>query len=267
MFHRRSLLLICLVSVFCVSLVGQQTPTTTQPPVQRDQQALAILGQVLNAAGGQATLGAIQDFTATGNVTYSWGAGVQGSATVKGRGLHEFRLDATLADGLHSWIVNGSAAFQKNPDGTTSPLPSQNIIKFGPMTFPLVEVLSVVQDTTFSLTYGGLVTRNGQQLHDITIQKTFPVGADPAGLLSKITKGDIFIDPNALTVQIIEDAAYRKDGGPGQFMHDFQYSNYQTKNGVLVPFSIVESIAGQQITTIQLVQITFNNGLTANDFN
>jgi hypothetical protein len=63
MLHRRSLFLVVLVLISCASLVGRQTSTTTQPPVQRDQEALAILGQVLNAGGGQATLGAIQDFT------------------------------------------------------------------------------------------------------------------------------------------------------------------------------------------------------------
>jgi hypothetical protein len=234
--------------------------------VQRDQQALAILSQALTAAGGQTAVTAIRDFTATGKITYFWGEGVQGSATVKGRGLHQFRVDATLADGVHSWIVNGSTTFQKHADGSTSPLPSQNTVKPATVTFPLAQLLNVVQDVSFSITYGGLVTRKGQQLHDILVQKIPPPRSDPAGALSKISKAHIFIDPNAFTIQAVEDAAYRKDGGPGEYSHEIKFSNYQAASGVLVPFLITESVADQQIMTVQLSQITFNTGLTDTDF-
>ncbi len=266
MFHSRSFFLLVVASISCVSLVGRQIPTTTQPSVQRDQQALTILSQVLSAAGGQTAVAAIQDYAATGNVTYSWGDGVQGSVTVKGRGLHQFRVDATLADGVHSWVVNTVTTFQKNPDGSTSPLPSQNTIKPATVIFPLLHILTAMQDTSFSITNGGLVTRNGQQLYDILVQKIFPTASDPIGALSKMTKSHIFIDPKALTVQIIEDTAYRKDGGPGEYLHDIQFSNYQTASGMLIPFSITEFVAGQQTMTLQLSQIKFNTGLTDTDF-
>ncbi|MGH9644553.1 MAG: hypothetical protein ACRD3Q_19285 [Terriglobales bacterium] len=266
MFYRLSFFLLVVESISCVSLVGRQIPTTTQPTVQRDQQALAILSQALSAAGGQTAVAAIHDYAATGKVTYSWGDGVQGSVTVKGRGLHQFRVDATFADGVHSWVLNSVTTFQRNPDGSTSPLPSQNTIKPATVIFPLLQILTVSQDTSFSISYGGLVTRNGQQLYDILVQKIFPAASDPIGALSKMTKSQIFIDPKTLTVQIIEDTAYRKDGGPGEYLHDILFLNYQTVNGILVPFSITESIAGQQTMTMQLSQIKFNTGLTDTDF-
>lgn len=264
----RRLSTVLVIALFLIPLAAR--PSLTQQPAanagQRDAQALTVLSQVLKAAGGQAALAAVQDFTAKGNVTYSWGQGVQGSAIVKGRGLHQFRVDATLPDGLHSWIVNDNSTFQRKPDGSVSRLPSQNSLKPASMTFPLILLLTVVQDTSFNITYRGLITRSGQQLHDILVQKTFPSGVDPVGALGRITKADIFIDPNALTVQTLEDAAYRKDGGPGEYSRQVEFSNYHITNGILVPFSITESVAGQQTTTIQLTQITFNTGLTDNDF-
>ena len=54
-----------------------------------------ILTQSLKAAGGSAGLGSIQDFVASGAITYYWaGEPVQGPATVYGKGYAEFRLDA-----------------------------------------------------------------------------------------------------------------------------------------------------------------------------
>jgi hypothetical protein len=49
-------------------------PASQQAAVapQRDPQALAILTQAVNAAGGIAGLSTIQDFTATGQITYYW---------------------------------------------------------------------------------------------------------------------------------------------------------------------------------------------------
>jgi|SRR5215469_3792680 len=250
-----------------VLLTGKTSPAQqTSAPVQRDQQALTILSQVLNAAGGQSAVGAIQDFKATGNVTYNWGGNAQGSTTVKGRGLHQFRVDTTLPDGLHSWIVNGGTTFQRNPDGSTSPLPSQNTVKPAPITFPLLQLLAVIQDTTISVIYNGLVMHNGQQVHDVLVQKKLSSSVDPVGAFAQVTKADVFIDPNALTIQAIADVAYPRDSVAGQCAHEIQFSGYQSVNGVLVPFSVTELIAGQQTATIQLNQITFNNSLTDSDF-
>ncbi len=66
---------------------------------QRDRQAISIINQTLAAGGGAALLSTIQDFTGTGSITYYWDPQVNGSMTVKGRGLGQFRIDATLPNG------------------------------------------------------------------------------------------------------------------------------------------------------------------------
>jgi hypothetical protein len=235
--------------------------------VRRDPQALTILTQVLKNGGGETAIGAVQDFTASAYVTYYWGgAPVQGTATIKGRGIHQFVLDAILNGDTYSWIVNEKSAFKRNPDRSISRLPSQNIVKPATTMFPFLQILSFVQDSSISVVDGGLVTHNGQQVHDIVAQKIFAPGVDPTGALSKVTKEHIFISPNGLTIQSIEDTAYRRDGGPGEFTHEMQFSNYKMANGVPVPFSVTESITNQQASTIQLTQISFNTGLADSDF-
>jgi len=256
------LLLICMAAVSSPKVAGQTTTST----VTRNPQALALLNQALNVAGGTSAVSMIQDFTATGNVTYYWDEPVQGTVTVRGRGLHEFRVDAALPDGAHSWVVSSASSFQKNPNGTTSALPSQSTVKTPSATIPAIQLLAVIQDTSYSITDGGLVTHDGQQEHEVIVQKTFPLGSDPMDALSAITKTEFFIDPNALTVQSIDDTAYPINDAPGSYPHEMQFSAYQTTNGVLVPFTITELIAGQQTETIQLTQINFNTGLTDADF-
>jgi hypothetical protein len=254
--------------VFVSSLVAtaQTASTAPQASAQRDPQAVSILTQALAASGGQSVVAGIQDFTASGNITYNWDSVAQGTVTVKGRGLHEFRIDATLSDGLHSSVTNLTASFQKNPDGSISPLPSQNLVKPAIATCPLFQVLAALQDTSINLTYGGLVSHNGQQVYDVLEQKSFSATGDPGSALSSISKAHIFIDPNALTVVSILDTAYRRDGEAGGFPHETQFSAYQSINGILVPFSVIDLIAGQQTMSIQLTQVTFNTGLTDSVF-
>ncbi len=254
------------ISILLLLARGDLNCQQTSATVQRDPQALAILTQALNAAGGISAIGAIADFTATGNITFYWDTTAQGTVKVKGRGLHEFRIDANLADGQHSSITNLSASFQRNPDGSISPLPSQNLLKPAAAIFPLLQVLAAVQDTSISLTYGGLVSRNAQQVVDVVVQKSFSATSDPGGALNSISKAHVFVDPNALTIVSIVDSAYRRDGGPGGLPHETQFSAYQSVNGVLVPFSIIDLIAGQKTMSIQLTQVAFNTGLTDSVF-
>jgi hypothetical protein len=251
--------------IFVVLCLAQSL--RSQAPITRDPQTISLLTQVLNTAGGSTAIAAIDDFTETGNVTFNWGAPVQGTVTVKGRGPHEFREDATLADGVHSSIVNNNASYQVNPDGSVIPLPGQNLVKPASITFPILRVLMAIQDASTNISYRGLVPHDGQQLHDVQVEKIFPQSVDPTGAMTKITKADIYIDPNTLMIQSISDTAYRRDGGGGDFPHEVQFSNYQPTSGVLVPFSVTEFIVNQQIQTIQLTQVTVNTGLTDSNFN
>lgn len=254
-----------IVLLFASAIQAQEQPTSPTPV--RDPQAISVLTRCLAAAGGSQAIAAIQDFTGTGTITYFSGdQNDSGSVTVRGRGLIQFRVDATLADGVHSWIVSNGLAFQKNPQGATSPLPSQNAVKPADVTFPFSYLVSVLQDTSISVSYGGLTTHDGAQVYDIVVQKVLSKSVDPMNTVGNTTKADFFIDPNSLLVQSVQDMAYRKDGGLGASSHEIQFSGYKTANGMLVPFSITEFVAGQKTATIQLDQITFNNGLTDSNF-
>jgi len=242
----------------------QQTSTTA---AQRDPQAIAVITKVLNAAGGVSALAAIQDYTGSGTVTYNWAdSPVQGNVTVKGRGLAQFRLDATLHEGVHSWVVNNGTALQKLPDGSITPMPYPFTIKAAGVSFPFAQLVVAMQDTSWSISYVGLATHNGQQAYDIGIQKIIPQKSDPSGFQGSVTKADFFIDPNTFSILSVQDRAYPKYGEAGSSPHEMQFSNYQTVSGILVPFNMTDFIAGQQTTTIQLSQFTFNSGLTDADF-
>src|SRR5207245_11596550 len=93
---RRTPLLTCLglASVLCLLL---STAAGLAQVGTKDPKGVAVLIQSVNASGATNPLKPIQDFIATGTIAYFWaGEQVQGSATVKGRGSDQFRLDANL---------------------------------------------------------------------------------------------------------------------------------------------------------------------------
>jgi hypothetical protein len=66
---------------------------------------------------------------------------------------------------------------------------------------------------------------------------------------------DFFIDASTFQVVMSQDVL------PKGIPHQIRYSDFRTVNGLLVPFSISEEIAGQQDCLIQLSQVALNTGL------
>jgi len=243
---------------------AQQTSSIT---VQRDQQALTVLAQVLKTAGGEAAINAIRDITASGTITYYWaGEEVQGTVTVKGRGTSQFRLDATLAKGVRSWTVNNGIGSIKEPDGTTTPIEHHNTVNAGNLTFPLAHLVAALQDSSTAILYIGLETREGQQVHHLREWKAYSPDSDPSGMRSRLTRKDFFVDPDKFVVVGILDMLHPKNRSNQDSPHEVRFSDYRLTNGVLVPFSITEIGVGQRISTIQFSQITFNSDLRDTDF-
>ncbi|MHB8527435.1 MAG: LolA-like protein [Candidatus Acidiferrales bacterium] len=252
--------------LFSVTAIHAQTSTQTTPT--RDPQAVSILTQCLQAVGGTQAISAIQDFTATGTITYNWAnQPVQGSVTVRGRGTGQFRLDANLSDGPLSWAVNNGVGLYKKLDGSTKHMFFPNAVNFGSLTFPYMYIAARLADPSTNISYIGTDTKNGQKTYDIRLQQTFSSERDPNGILSKLTKRDFFIDTGTFQIIRTLDMVHPERASTIDIPHEMEFSDYRNINGVLVPFSISEMTVGQHTYTIQLDQMHFNTGLQDSDFN
>src|SRR5258706_1489110 len=239
---------------------------TTLPPVPKDPQAVSLLNQALTAAGGTTAIKGVTDYTATGNVTYHWNPEAQGTVTVRGLGLGQLRVDATLPSGVHSSVVSEGQTTTKAEDGTLSkypppyPMPRSAAFPYQPPMFPGCLALPHTQLTVvlnaprFSISYKGIVQVDGHAVHDIQAQAVLPGQAQP-GSVDEYHTADYFIDTSTVQLVMIQDVV------PKHVVHQIRYSDYRAVSGVLVPFSIGEEMGGQKTWEILLDQASFNTGL------
>jgi hypothetical protein len=257
---------VAILSALSGSLLAQQGTQASVPPA-RDQQAVSILTQVLSAAGGLPAIAAVLDFKATGNVTYFWaGEDVTGTTTIKGRGTDQFRIDSDLSSGKYTLVVSKGSGQLKDIRGRTIPISFANAVNKGNLIFPLAEIAARFQDPTVGIAYVGLVTLDGRQVHQISTRRILTSDTGHGQLLNTLTTRDFFIDPQTFQVVATLDKGHPDNADQFDFPHQMLFSGYQTVNGILVPFSITERIAGQTTWTIQLSQISFNAGLGDTDF-
>jgi len=240
--------------------------TFAQTAVQRDQQALTILKQTIAAGGGRDLLTSIRDLTETGAVTYHGDEEVSGNVTVKSRGLHQFRMDADLPSGRRSTVVNAASGSLTQQDGRFRPIGTQIATDLWSVTFPYLQLIAAMQDSSTKIIYGGLTTHNGVSVYQIRLERVYTSQQDTTGVRGAREGRDVYIDPNSSLVVAIFDELYfgglQSSGAP----HEFLYSNYQTENGVAMPLTISEMMHGEAGTTMQFTQVTFNTGLSNSDF-
>jgi hypothetical protein len=246
---------------------SQQTP----PPAPKDPQAVNVLNQALNVAGGTAAILAVTDYTATGNIDYNWNPEAQGTVTILGLGLTNMRVDANLPSGVNSQIVSGGQSTRKAEDGRVSqypppyPVPSSDAYPYQPpmfpggFLFPHAQLLAALNGVPYSISYKGVVQLNGGSVHDVRVQRVMP-GQNQADSMSMYHTIDFFIDINTLQLLMTQDNV------PKNIVHQIQYSDYRQTGSVQVPFSITETMNGQKTRTIQLGQISFNSGLQVSAF-
>jgi hypothetical protein len=229
-------------------------------------QALAVLSSVLGAAGGSA-LGSLQDFTASGAITYFWaGQQVAGTVTLRGKGLDEFRMDAVLPDGTRSWAVNHGVGNLMAEGGTETTIPGHNAANLGSLSFPFLWLAGATANSQTTISSEGAATVNGIQAIVIRVQRHYAASYDPSGLIAQLTTRDFFIDPTTLLILKMEIMTHPAKTFSVSLPEDLYFSNYQHVSGVLVPFSIEDTVNGQEIWSVQLSSIGFNSGLSDSVF-
>lgn len=254
--------------VLCAAFLLPFQPLVTfaQTPVQRDQQALAVLQQTIAAGGGQELLSSIQDLASVGTATYYLSDPVTASVTIKSRGSRQFRDDVVMPDGQRSTVVDGDGGLQVEPNGALLPVSSQSAFDLRCMVFPYSPLIAAIQSPSINVIYIGLVNHNGASVYDIRLQQTFAADQNSQGNRSAREAHDFYIDPNTFLVVAVSDQFYSSATGSEGISHEIQFSNYQAEGGVALPLTIVETVDGTTAVTMQLNQVNFNSGLTDSDF-
>ncbi len=249
-----------LASLLLISVHGspQETQTTQfQPPVTKDPQAIAIVNQALNAAGGTSAIRAITDYTASGTVSYHVPNELSGPVTIRESGLTQLRMDAQLPGGSRSQAMN-DGEIRISEGGVTSTTLEPPPFYPGRIVLPHLYLAAASIGYQFGLSYGGTVELDGSSVHDIKVQRVVP---NPE--MVRYNEGltmHFFIDASTFQVVMMQDA------NPRHEVRQIRYSDYRPVNGALVPFALSEQIEAHPTWTIQLTQINFNAGLQDSDF-
>lgn len=162
------------VLLFFLSLWGQQSqPATSQLSAAKDPQAVSIVTQAVNVAGGATAIMAIDDFTATGNATYASGAdsGVPYAVTIRGRGFSQLRIDTNFPSGTRSESTNGQIRL-RSEDVSTIQFNSQAPLYPVRLALPAVQLRTALISPGFSLLFGGMVQLDGNSAYEVQVQRT-----------------------------------------------------------------------------------------------
>ena len=245
-----------------IPVFAQQTSTAiTSSPALKDPQAVSVLNQAINAAGGTTAIAAITDYSAIGKIIYNNNANEQGSVMLRGLGLIAFRLDANLPPGVRSLTISEGQTSQKSEDGAISHLFIQAPMFPGSFVLPCLLLANALESSTFSVSYQGLVQVDGHSAHEIQVQRQIPQGISAPGVLTVFFTKELFID--ASTSQVVMT---REISGRHRVIRQIHYSDYRSTGGLMLPFGISEEYGNRQTLAISLDQITCNSGLQVSSF-
>ena len=259
--------------LLCSSIPAQQLSTTpssalvAQTAPVRDPQALAVLGQAVAVAGGASALSAIQDYTASGQITYFWaGQEVTGPATLRGRAPDQFRLDANLPEGTRSWLINSQQGQLRDASGKLTVIPQYNAINLSTAALPHLGLSLAAVDNSFSVTGGSVQTVEGKSALVVRTNRVLSTKEDPGGEIARWSAKEYVIDAVSHVLVETRDTVFSNDTSRTRYLHEMIYSDFRSQGGVLIPFSLTERIGGQATWSVQLSSINFNTGLTDSDF-
>ena len=252
-----------LASVVLLSLSFGKTNEAQEPsqrPV-RDPLALNVLARSL-AAVGDTSLSSVRDYTGSGTVTYRWaGEDVSGSVQVYGKGSTQFRMDSTVATGTQSFVVNGKDALLVPASADRSSASIRAKVTVGTLTLPEVQIARALADSTATVLLVGPVGWNGSQAIQVHVALATDSRLIVASGLRGLGEFDLYFDPNSARLQGLAQKTWWNDDLAQSYLHELIFSNYQTSNGLSVPFTIAERINGQETWIVTLNSLILNSGL------
>jgi hypothetical protein len=254
--------------VICVFMgVTRAQQTANSMPV-RDWRGMLVLQQAVQAAGGLRAIDAVQSYSASGRITFYWTEdGTEGDLIMKGRGVHDFRLDAHMANGIEEWwAIKDWSGFKKEADGRVRYLPSQELANIQSLCSPRAQLANAILDSRVAVTFLGTHAREGRTSFGIRIRSAnAPSG--PGDIGGKLSEKDFYIDAQTFQITTVEDFSYPRENIAGGIRRRITFADYRNVDGTFFPFSISEQVGKRRrLMEIHLTEVSINVPLTDRDF-
>jgi outer membrane lipoprotein-sorting protein len=232
--------------------------------VNKDPAAVAALSQMITSTGwNPANLPA--DTVVSGTVTL--GSGASSAATLKMKGLSQYRADVQNDSSTTSIIVNNGQAAKILADGTTQSLGLQDSISNWAVAVPVFSNLPLAASAqNISALSLGTESVNGVSCNKVKITADIR-GDDPINkILASAASITVWLDAaTGLPIQM-QYTRIASDNPSSTAARIRQFSNYQLVSGVQVAFTQQEFAENRLLYTVQLSAVTFNVGLPDSDF-
>ncbi len=246
-------------------IAAQSQATATAP--SSDPQALGLAAESLSALVGTTQ---VADVTLTGTIVRTAGSDVgTGTVTLKVLGAGESRLDMNLSNGTRSEIRNSSSGspqgFWIATDNSIHSMVNHNLMTDAAWFFPVLSVLSQASNSNYLFTYVGQESRNGTAVQHIRAAQNSS-SYDPSGLMQRLTTEDIYLDATSFLPVALTYNEHPDNNALANIPVEVDFSNYQTVNGVKIPFRIQKFFNGTLFLDVTVQSAVLNSGLTGSVF-
>src|SRR5262249_33647948 len=123
-------------------------------------------------------------------------------------------------------------------------------------------IAQALTNSTTSVVLVGSVTWNGSQAIQMHVTVANTPGLIVAPPFEGLGEFDLYLDPTSARVQGLAQRIWWSNDLRQSYLHEIIFSNYQTANGLSVPFTIAEKIDGQETWVVTLSSLVLNSGLS-----
>lgn len=233
---------------------------TSTAPI-RDPQAVALVQKAIAAMGTVPS-----DSTATGAIQVVAGSTSQtGTIQISTLGITSTSETVFLASDQKTTVYSSWSAKETTNGQAVNP-PVETILADQCADFPLPFLSSFLANADVTMRYIGLETLNGASAQHVQMWNTFASERPTLQKLAAYSIHDVWFDSTSgLPVKIAYD---RRLGGGAVPVIRFEiyFSAYKSLSGVMYPFLINKSFDGTPWQTITISNVTFDAGLTADQF-
>jgi hypothetical protein len=230
---RRSLAIALFLILAASPLYARQAPPATPPP--QDPQAVAVLRQSLAAMGAQG-VASIQDTLIQASTTPAPNTGGEsGAVTITTKGARLIRFDGSGGAKNSSVIFNMGREFRSSASGWLA-APGANSNHKRIEHLPALLLTYEFARGDLSATYVGEETIATHTVHHIRLARVSQRGDAMDAILTGITQLEVYIDAQTFLVTKIAFPQLSEIDWRISFPVEIYYDQYQTINGIAVPY-------------------------------